>query len=552
MFYAHCVLAKKSPLRKVWLAAHWQTKLTKAHVFQTSLEDSVSLILEPRVKISLRTSGHLLLGVTRILGMKARYLLADCTEACVKIRMVFQPRLIDLPEERREATRNAITLPDSCHDQDSSLLGDVEIPEDFVLSVDYDCLTFGEVTEEELEEGMETEEPEVMREASHGFISQNNLTGSHKLREDDVPVENTYEKMNSLISEDGFGGIGVDEDVALGNFGEMTEVSAVDVSASPSPPASPALPVAPPLLACSYLSSDLTVLFPNDQEAFALAPVLTDNGGQGPPRRRRRKLLVDSVKTISGEDLKARQRDYSSLVTSLTLAPPTRLLMEWEARARAGALLLGPARKLGPPLLRDFMDSIRNTAERQEDEEEQSLMNMASPGDMREDGTKRSMKRKKQQLANGLKKRSKEERKAVETSEPREEVYGVLEALREGGSQEDQEVLEDQEVFEDQEVLKNQVDPEVQDLGELTGDAKPTTEVEDDKATLLHEQLKENFPAKFSLLAGRRGRKEVAGLFRAVLELQRRGVLEVEQEEGGAGAQIVMEKGAGFGSDANQ
>ena len=532
MFYAHSVLAKKSPLRKVWLAAHWQTKLTKAHIFQASLEESVSLILEPRIKISLRTSGHLLLGVTRILGLKARYLLADCTEACVKIRMVFQPSLIDLPEERWEASRNAITLPDSCHDLDGSLLGDVEMSEDFVLSVNYDGLTFGEVAEEELEEAMETEDPELLREASHGFISQNNLTASHKLREDDMPLENTFANMNSLISEDGFGGIGVDEDVALGNFGEMTEVEAEDGPSSPIPPASPALPAAPPLLACSYLSSDLTVLFPNDQEAFALAPVLTDNGGQGPTRRRRRKLLVDTVKTISGEDLKARQRDSSSLVTSLTLAPPTRALMQWEARARAGALLLGPARMLGPHLLRDFLDSIRNTAERQEEEE--SLRNMASPEDVREGGSKRSRKRKKQQLMNSEKKR-----KAAETSEPSEEMFGGWE------------VFENQEVLKDQEVLGNQEDSEEQDFGEMTGYPKPKMEVEDDKATLLHEELKENLPANFNLLAGSRGRKEVAGLFRALLELQRRGVLELQQEEGGAGAQIVMEKGAGFGADAN-
>ena len=59
-------------------------------------------------------------------------------------------------------------------------------------------------------------------------------------------------------------------------------------------------------------------------------------------------------------------------------------------------------------------------------------------------------------------------------------------------------------------------------------------------------------PASFSLLAGRRSRKEVAGLFRAVLELQRRGVLELEQEEEGTGNGIVLKKGEGFGADDNQ
>ena len=38
MFYAHFVLAKKGPLARIWLAAHWDKKLTKAHVFETNIE----------------------------------------------------------------------------------------------------------------------------------------------------------------------------------------------------------------------------------------------------------------------------------------------------------------------------------------------------------------------------------------------------------------------------------------------------------------------------------------------------------------------------------
>ena len=59
MFYAHFVLAKKGPLARIWLAAHWDKKLTKAHVFETNLEQSVDGILQPKVKMALRTSGHL-------------------------------------------------------------------------------------------------------------------------------------------------------------------------------------------------------------------------------------------------------------------------------------------------------------------------------------------------------------------------------------------------------------------------------------------------------------------------------------------------------------
>ena len=49
MFYAHFVLAKKGPLSRIWLAAHWDKKLTKAHVFETNIEQSVEGIIQPNV-----------------------------------------------------------------------------------------------------------------------------------------------------------------------------------------------------------------------------------------------------------------------------------------------------------------------------------------------------------------------------------------------------------------------------------------------------------------------------------------------------------------------
>lgn len=51
MFYAHFVLSKRGPLAKIWLAAHWDKKLTKAHVFECNLESSVESIISPKVSI---------------------------------------------------------------------------------------------------------------------------------------------------------------------------------------------------------------------------------------------------------------------------------------------------------------------------------------------------------------------------------------------------------------------------------------------------------------------------------------------------------------------
>jgi len=42
-------------LARIWLAAHWDKKLTKAHVFETNIEGSVEAIIQPKV----RTAFHL-------------------------------------------------------------------------------------------------------------------------------------------------------------------------------------------------------------------------------------------------------------------------------------------------------------------------------------------------------------------------------------------------------------------------------------------------------------------------------------------------------------
>lgn len=42
MFYSQFVLAKKGPLSRVWLAAHWDKKLTKQEIFKINLQESVS------------------------------------------------------------------------------------------------------------------------------------------------------------------------------------------------------------------------------------------------------------------------------------------------------------------------------------------------------------------------------------------------------------------------------------------------------------------------------------------------------------------------------
>lgn len=89
MFYSETLLQKSGPLARVWLSANLERKLSKNHVLQSNVTDSVEAIIMPQqAPMALRLSGQLLLGVVRIYSRKARYLLDDCNEAMLKIKMV--------------------------------------------------------------------------------------------------------------------------------------------------------------------------------------------------------------------------------------------------------------------------------------------------------------------------------------------------------------------------------------------------------------------------------------------------------------------------------
>ena len=106
-FYSETILSRRGPLGKVWLAAHMERKLSKTQTLQTDIEQSVGqsnhplylfkfilyhlpdAIMGQEIELmALRLSGQLLLGVVRIYSRKAKYLLDDCNEALLKIKMV--------------------------------------------------------------------------------------------------------------------------------------------------------------------------------------------------------------------------------------------------------------------------------------------------------------------------------------------------------------------------------------------------------------------------------------------------------------------------------
>lgn len=64
-----------------------------------------------QMKIGLRTSGHLLVGVVRIYSRKAKYLLADCSEALIKVKDAFRPG----EKNEREPSRQETAMLDTFH-----------------------------------------------------------------------------------------------------------------------------------------------------------------------------------------------------------------------------------------------------------------------------------------------------------------------------------------------------------------------------------------------------------------------------------------------------
>ncbi|PGH12533.1 hypothetical protein AJ80_06694 [Polytolypa hystricis UAMH7299] len=119
MFYSETLLSKTGPLARVWLSANLERKLSKSHILQSDIESSVSAIVDQgQAPMALRLSGQLLLGVVRIYSRKTRYLLDDCNEALMKIKMAFRlTNNNDLPSNLA-LPAGGITLPDVLTESD--------------------------------------------------------------------------------------------------------------------------------------------------------------------------------------------------------------------------------------------------------------------------------------------------------------------------------------------------------------------------------------------------------------------------------------------------
>ncbi|NWH22618.1 RD21L protein, partial [Grus americana] len=362
MFYMHLLINKRGPLAKIWLAAHWEKKVTKAHIFECNLETTVEKIISPKFTIALRTSGHLLLGVVRIYHRKAKYLLADCSEALTKMKTAFRPGLVDLPQENFEAAYQSITLPEEFHDFETPLpdLNAIDVAEHFTLNQSRaEDITLTEDYESNIllcdrNFGERNEEPDALRKQS--FFDGRILTSSNSLVADHNSVSMNGDK--SVLHEDTYcfehDCFGDEEDAA-----DMIEILLRDeqngldkdiLDMEEEHPLSQDLPenstvsefasncADTTIKKVSHLTNE-TIFFLKEEEGFVLEPIDDTAVNQRKKNKRKRKLLVDVDKELSCNTMYNQLNNCTDILATLDLAPPTKKTMMWKKSGGVDKLL---------------------------------------------------------------------------------------------------------------------------------------------------------------------------------------------------------------------
>ncbi|CAD5231011.1 unnamed protein product [Bursaphelenchus okinawaensis] len=338
MFYAQFVLAKKSALSQIWLAAHMERKLSKAQVFETDVSNAVNEILQPKSKMSLRTTGHLLLGIVRIFSKKTKYVLADCNEAFVKIKQAFQPGSAELAmlqnAVRKERNTSELDLIDEMDvimpdisefdyapapmqqsridditlQEDNFEIGGSGLLNDDLLDDEFDdCASnFDEEFERTRKnyELMNKNEREGSMFDSHGGDNEQARRSVSYMNENDMQSECSAPKEDSLApSDENENHIGYDDY----DSGDVMEVDQKDDDL-----------VLEPLVPASTI-------------------VLKER------QKRRRKLVWDDVTVISADEIRDSLSDYSDTMVPLELAPPTKRLMKIKENGVMERIYLYPA-----------------------------------------------------------------------------------------------------------------------------------------------------------------------------------------------------------------
>ncbi|OZJ06893.1 hypothetical protein BZG36_00250 [Bifiguratus adelaidae] len=339
MFYSEAILSKKGPLAKVWLAAHWERKLTKAQFIHTNIETSIGAIMGgDQPPMALRLSGQLLLGVVRIYSRKARYLLDDCNDALIRIKVAFHKGAVDMPADHTTANFNAITLGDAITEFDlllpdpmlpasNSQVPDIEYPRDgrnlFDLGGERGFLGFGE------EKFFYPNEIEVGRDAARerslsadgilglrGDMSGDGSSVGGKERQSPA-IPDPFDFGPDLFENDPLMGDDGDQ-LDLGNF-DMNPIDIIDQHDRMGPFGDEGH---------NSLAFDIP-----DPSMLDLTEQVQQTTISSP---RKRKLIVDKIAEIPDDEWQQQQEDRSDILTSTTFLPASKRMMALQSMLSKG------------------------------------------------------------------------------------------------------------------------------------------------------------------------------------------------------------------------
>uniref|UniRef100_A0A0E0L649 Rad21/Rec8-like protein N-terminal domain-containing protein n=1 Tax=Oryza punctata TaxID=4537 RepID=A0A0E0L649_ORYPU len=122
MFYSHLLLARKTPLGQIWMAATLHSKINRKGLDKLDIIKICEEILNPSVPMALRLSGILMGGVAIVYQRKVAVLYDDVSRLQIEINEAWRVKPVAdptvLPKGKTQAKYEAVTLPENMMDTD--------------------------------------------------------------------------------------------------------------------------------------------------------------------------------------------------------------------------------------------------------------------------------------------------------------------------------------------------------------------------------------------------------------------------------------------------
>ncbi|PAV92311.1 hypothetical protein WR25_03843 isoform C [Diploscapter pachys] len=305
--------------------------------------------------MTLRTTGHLLLGIVRIYSKKAKFLLADCNEAFMKIKMAFRSGGISAIEDNDLLQHVASSLPQTYTDFDTAL---PDFDADFNTHLQAQQSRIDDIT-----------------------LKEDNMN-TNNLINDDFGMDDFGETELGMAIDDDFGDLGnLENDTSTNDFGDIS--SSVDINGQQSSSMfddndvfGNSTGIEDETEPGSMAENGSAMASENPREgseelmtgprAGSIAgdsdnySVETNEMEKTERRRRKRKLVIDEQKNIGGDEMKSNMANYSDTIQSLDLAPPTRKLMRIRQLGNVEKLfhLPGCSHMKSKPLVRVYQSHL--------------------------------------------------------------------------------------------------------------------------------------------------------------------------------------------------